>query len=72
MERPAHLHIDSWAGHSKELVIVVGETERRYRIACPDGVARIRLAGGCYRYLVPGETALVPKTAISFPKAAKA
>jgi hypothetical protein len=69
-ERAAYLHMDNYAGHSKELVIVVGETKTRYRIAAPDGVARIRLAG-MYRYLVPGKTALVPKAAVSFVKAGK-
>lgn len=70
MERAAYLHLESYAGHSKSLVIVIGETRTRYRIITPIGTARVRLAGMC-RYLTPGKTALVPKRAVSFIQGAR-
>lgn len=59
----AWLHIQDWAGHTKQAVLVVGETKARYRIA-PAGDERVKL-GGRSRWLAPGETALVPKRAVT-------
>ena len=63
-ERPAKLHLDGWCGRTKQDVIVVGETPKRYRIR-PAGDRSVRLAGRS-RSLRPGDTALVPKRAITF------
>lgn len=55
------LFLTSFAtGLSKELVEVVKETPKRYKIRA---INRTRLAG-LYRYLKPGETAYVPKHAV--------
>lgn len=59
---PAWLHTDGWAGRRKQAVVVVGETPKCYRIEAVG--LRIRLAGS-QRYLNYGETALVPRSAIS-------
>lgn len=61
--RPAVLTLQTWAGVLKQPVIVVGETPQRYRIT-PAGTTPVRLAGRL-RHLPPGETALVPKNAVS-------
>lgn len=62
--RPALLCLGGWHGRSETPVEVVGETPKRYRIACPPGTMTVRLAGP--RYLQAGQTALVPKYAIKF------
>lgn len=62
--RPALLCLGGWHGRSETPVEVVGETPKRYRIACPPGTMTVRLAG--QRYLQAGQTALVPKYAIRF------
>jgi hypothetical protein len=62
VERRAKLHLDGWAGRWAEDVIVVDETPKRYRIRVDK---RVRLAGP-HRYLSPGQTALVPKRAVTF------
>lgn len=60
----AYLLLDGWEGRTKQLVRVTDATPKRYRIRAD---SRIRLAGRS-RYLEPGHTALVPKTAIKFPE----
>jgi hypothetical protein len=60
--RPAYLVLDSWAGRSSTLVVVVGATPKRFRIRA---ITPTRL-GGCDRYIQPGEEALVPRTAVVF------
>lgn len=60
--RRAFLHLDGWEGRTRQAVLVLGETKTRYRIGCEQTV---RLAGRC-RSIAAGETALVPKYAISF------
>ena len=60
-ERAATLHVDGWAGRRDLPVVVIGETEKRYRIRASAGMA---LPG---RWLAEGQTALVPKLAVTFP-----
>lgn len=60
---PAHLHLDGWEGRTKQAVTVVGESARSYRIT-PAGDERVKLAGRS-GWLAPGETALVPKRAVT-------
>lgn len=62
-EKSAWLHIQDWAGHLKQAVTIVGETSTRYRIT-PASTERVKL-GGRSRWLAPGKTALVPKTAVT-------
>jgi hypothetical protein len=62
--RPARLCFDDWAGTRSSSVLVVSETPKRYRIA-PVGAEPVKLAGR-NRWLEPGKTALVPKTAVRF------
>lgn len=59
----AWLHIQDWAGHTKQAVFVVDETEKSYRIT-PAGHEQIKI-GGRSRWLTMGKTALVPKHAVS-------
>ena len=61
LERSARVGLIGWGGSQWFDVIVVGETRTRYRIRCDAGMP---LTGG--RYLNPGETALVPKHAITW------
>lgn len=63
IEIPAHLHLDGWEGRTKQAVTVVGESARSYRIT-PAGDEQVKL-GGRSRWLSPGETALVPKRAVT-------
>jgi|GEM_PF-3593410 len=56
------LVLDGWAGLRKHPVLILGETPKRYRIACVDDTP-VRLAGH-HRWLRPGQTALVPKYAV--------
>lgn len=62
--RPAWLGLQSWAGFTKQEIVVVGETAKRYRITTASKKP-VRLAGRL-RYLQPGEVALVPKTAVTW------
>ena len=64
-EKRALLHFDDWAGRRAVPVVVVGETPTRYRIR-PDGAEPLRLAGR-NRWLAPGATALVPRSAVTIP-----
>lgn len=66
-ERSARVGLSGWGGSQWFDVIVVGETRTRYRIRSETGMP---LTGG--RYLNPGETALVPKHAISWTHPSKA
>jgi len=73
---PAWLHLDGWAGPTKQPIIVIGESPKRYRImADVEAVAlglgdvqphdtSVRLAGR-RRTLRARETVLVPKRAIT-------
>lgn len=63
--RPAELCFNDYAGFRAIPVLVIGETPKRHRI---EAVKDMRLAGRC-RSLKAGESALVPKTAVRFPKA---
>lgn len=56
----SHLVLSGWHGSSTQLVVTVGMTPCRYRILA---IARTRLAGRG-RWLEPGETALVQKSAV--------
>lgn len=60
--REGYIQIDGWGGRTESRVLVIGETPKRYRI---QAIARTKLAGRD-RYLNAGETALVPKRAVSF------
>ena len=57
--KPGYLNTD---GRSTQAVMVVGETQRRYRIKA---VMRTKMPGRA-RWLYIGETALVPKYSVSF------
>jgi len=61
------LHIDGWAGRIDQRVDVVGETRTRYRIRA---IERTKLAGRG-RWLHRGETALVPKAAVTLASASE-
>jgi hypothetical protein len=63
-ERPAKIHLDGWAGHRKQAVIVVGETPKRYRVR-PAGDTPVQVAGR-RRWLHSNQTTLVPKDAVTF------
>lgn len=54
------LVIDGFAGRFEQTVALIGETPKRYRI---QAITRTQLAGR-RRWIDPGETALVPKSAI--------
>lgn len=58
--RTALLILHGWGGRLDQKVEIVGETPRRYRIRA---ITRTRLAGK-YRYIEPGQTALVPRGAV--------
>lgn len=69
-EWDAWLHLDGWAGQTKQAVRVVGETPKRYRITTAyDKGSHWSLStclpGNSRKSLLPGETALVPKRAIT-------
>jgi hypothetical protein len=55
------LVLEGWAGRTKTPVEIIGMTPKRYRIRA---VMRTRL-GGRHRWLDPGDTALVPRHAVS-------
>ena len=56
------MYLDGWAGRASYLVEVVGETPKRWRIKA---LTKVRLPGR-ERFLLPGETALVPRYAVRF------
>ena len=58
--RVGFLALDGWGGRSMRSVHVIGETAERYRIRAIDYT---RLAGRG-RFLMAGENALVPKSAV--------
>ncbi len=58
-ERPAIMHLESWAGRVRLRVTVIGETPKRYRVRFEEE----RTFNWCGR---KGETGLVPKYAITF------
>jgi len=60
--RRATLHLGGWHGLSSQEVLVVGETPKRYRI---QALEQTRLAGR-WRSLAKGQTALVPRHAVTF------
>lgn len=57
--RTGELGLDGWSGRNWTKVEIVGETPKRYRIRA---LQDMRLAA--YRFLLNGQEALVPKTAI--------
>lgn len=59
---PAYLRLDSWAGRTRTLVQVIGQTPTMFRIRA---VTQTALAGRC-RWLGVGEETLVPREAIVF------
>ena len=60
---PAWLHLDGYAGRTRQAVTVVGETPKKYRITtAEDSLLRL---GGRRRFIAPGETALVPRRAVT-------
>lgn len=65
-ERAAELGITGWHGFTWSRCVVVGETEKRFRIRALNGET-LRLAGP--RSISGDKTALVPKHAIRFPEA---
>jgi hypothetical protein len=56
----SYLVLQGWHGSSSQLVVTIGDTPKRFRIMA---LARTRLAGRG-RWLDPGQTALVPKSAV--------
>lgn len=60
-ERDGWLQLDGWAGRTQQLVRVVGETPKRWRIRA---ICRTKLGGRC-RWIYAGERALVPRHTIT-------
>lgn len=60
LPRLAELHTDGWAGRRVQIVNVIGETPKRFRIIAGDPIRLPR------RELRIGEEALVPKRSIRF------
>ena len=58
--RSGFLCMNDWAGYREKPVTIVGETRTRYRISTDTTI----VLPGRRRYLEPGGTALVPKTAV--------
>lgn len=58
------LHLDGWEGRTRQGVLVVGETPKRYRITPDDGGKSVKLAGR-QRWLPDGDSALVPRYAVT-------
>jgi len=56
------MYLDGWAGRASYLAEVVGETPKRGQIKA---LTKVRLPGR-ERFLLPGETALVPRYAVRF------
>jgi hypothetical protein len=63
-ERLAELYMDGWSGRTAQLCVVIGETPMRYRVR-PVYTAGVLRLGGRRREIRTGETALVPKRAIT-------
>lgn len=61
--QPAWLHLRGWEGETVQEVEIIAETPKRYRVM-PVGKRAVKLAGR-ERWLRPGETALVPKSAVT-------
>jgi hypothetical protein len=59
--------MEGWHGITSHEVLVVGETSQRYRV---QALTETRLAGR-HRWLKPGETALVPKHAVTLLESAQ-
>lgn len=62
MARQGYVCIDGWGGRHDWAVIVIGETQKNYRIKA---VVETKLPGR-RRWLSVGDTALVPKYAVRF------
>lgn len=60
--RRAEVRVTGWHATTWKEVEVIGETRTRYRIRA------IKLTALPRKVLMPGETALVPKRALNFPK----
>jgi hypothetical protein len=61
MERDGYIQLDGWHGRIQQLVPVVGETPKRFRIRA---ITKTKLAGR-QRWIGPGQTALVPKHGVT-------
>lgn len=59
---PGDFVLDGWNGRTRQRVIVLSETPKRFRIATAEDKP-VKL-GGRDRWLHPGETVLVPKHAV--------
>lgn len=57
----AYLHVATYGGNLCQRVEVIGMTPKKYRIRA---IERTRLGGRC-RWIYAGETALVPKSAVT-------
>ena len=57
--RPAYVCVDGWAGRHDYAVMVIGETQKKYRIRA---VMEMGLPGG--RRLKQGDEAMIPKRAV--------
>ena len=55
------IHLQSFAGATKQRVVVYGETPKKYRIRA---ITLTKLAGRS-RWLPPDQVALVPKSAVT-------
>jgi hypothetical protein len=62
----AWLWLQGWEGITQQAILIIGETPKRYRIT-PAGTEPVRLAGR-RRWLSPGDSALVPKRAVTLAK----
>lgn len=60
---PGWLHLDGYGGRTVQAIVVMGETPKKYRVT-PAGDSLLRL-GGRRRFIAPGETALVPRRAVT-------
>lgn len=58
--------MDSWAGHQRQNIVVIGETAQRYRIKAPL-CGEVSLAGRDRQVLFGEGTTLVPKKSVTFP-----
>ena len=67
IDRPAVVHRDSWAGRTREHVVIVGETPKRYRCRSADGTVRL-----VPKTAVSFEDALLPGELINFKRTAQA
>lgn len=66
-ERRAVLHLDGWAGRTRQPCLVVSETPKRYRVrALPGSELRVPKGRQGLVIIYPPGTHLVPKYAITF------